>query len=279
MSFHHCHATRVEAGCSDIDISLSRPQVPAPRPRSRRGRPPPGPTAGAADRPRSAGSRARGSGRPSARRPRRRSSAGSRRRRRARSLIAPREALRRERSPPYRSSRATLEQVRRVLARDHERVPARGGSDVHEGDRALVFVDDRRRQLARDDLAEDAVWVAHRAEAYWDGSPAAQARARRTSACSRVSTSPAYCASRELLEQRRPVAAPARSRARAPAHRRAAAASAGPPRASAARRRASPRPRAGAPRSPPARDRRASPAGRRSTAASRRPRPGRVARR
>ena len=49
-----------------------------------------------------------------------------------------------------------------MRARDHERVPARGGGDVHERDRALVFVDDRRGQLAGDDLAEDAVRVGHR---------------------------------------------------------------------------------------------------------------------
>ena len=44
-----------------------------------------------------------------------------------------------------------------MRARDHERVAARRRVDVHEGDRALVLVDDRRGQLARDDLAEEAV--------------------------------------------------------------------------------------------------------------------------
>jgi len=38
-------------------------------------------------------------------------------------------------------------------------VPARRRRDVHECDRALVFGHDARRQLAGDDLAEDAVAV------------------------------------------------------------------------------------------------------------------------
>ena len=72
-----------------------------------------------------------------------------------------------------------------MLARDHQRVAARGGGDVHEGDRALVFVDDLRGQLAGDDLAEDAIGVAHRREAYWDrlrASPARSCERRRAPA-------------------------------------------------------------------------------------------------
>ncbi len=53
------------------------------------------------------------------------------------------------------------QQVHRVCARNHKRMAARGGIDVHEGQRVLVLVDDRRRQLARHDLAEDAVLLAH----------------------------------------------------------------------------------------------------------------------
>ena len=58
--------------------------------------------------------------------------------------------------------RRDLQQVAAVRARDHERVPAGRGCDVHEGQRALVLGDDARGQLARDDLAEDAVGSAHR---------------------------------------------------------------------------------------------------------------------
>ncbi len=47
---------------------------------------------------------------------------------------------------------------------DRKRVPARGRVDVHEGDRVLVFVDDRGGQLACDDLAEDAIRIAHRGQ-------------------------------------------------------------------------------------------------------------------
>ena len=41
----------------------------------------------------------------------------------------------------------------------HERVAARRRVDVHEGDRPLVLGDDRGRELAGDDLAEEAVGV------------------------------------------------------------------------------------------------------------------------
>ena len=54
-----------------------------------------------------------------------------------------------------------VEQIGAVLTRDHERMAAGRGRDVHERDRALVFVDDPGGQLARDDLAEDAVRVSH----------------------------------------------------------------------------------------------------------------------
>ncbi len=57
------------------------------------------------------------------------------------------------------------QQIGGVRARDHEHVAARGGVDVHQGHRALVFADDRPRQLAREDLAEDAVRVVHPVEA------------------------------------------------------------------------------------------------------------------
>ena len=50
-----------------------------------------------------------------------------------------------------------LVQVLGVVARDHERVAPCPRVDVHEGDGVLVLLDDLRRQLARDDLAEQAV--------------------------------------------------------------------------------------------------------------------------
>ena len=46
-----------------------------------------------------------------------------------------------------------------MLAWDHEQVPACAGIDVHECDRALVLVDARGGQVARGDLAEQAVRV------------------------------------------------------------------------------------------------------------------------
>ena len=49
-----------------------------------------------------------------------------------------------------------------MLARDHEQVTARRRVDVHERDRALVLAHARRGDLAGDDLAEQAVGVAHR---------------------------------------------------------------------------------------------------------------------
>ena len=50
-------------------------------------------------------------------------------------------------------------QVARVRPRDDEQVAARRRVDVHERDRALVLGHDRRGDLARDDLAEQAVRV------------------------------------------------------------------------------------------------------------------------
>src|SRR5215218_5424369 len=49
-----------------------------------------------------------------------------------------------------------LEQVLRVGAGDHERVPACPWVDVHERERLLVLLDDLGRELTGDDLAEDA---------------------------------------------------------------------------------------------------------------------------
>ena len=96
----------------------------------------------------------------------------------------------------------------------------------------------RRGQLARDDLAEDAVGVGHRRRSYVASRPApsrAPARARSASACSRVVISPAYCACGELLEQLAEPRARARSRARRRARRRAASGRGGPSRAPAQR--------------------------------------------
>src|SRR5262245_16820581 len=74
---------------------------------------------------------------------------------------------------PFRGGDRALEilvgrvvEVARVVARDHERVPARPWVDVHERDRVLVLLDDLRRQLAGGDLAEDAVFVRHGRAAY-----------------------------------------------------------------------------------------------------------------
>src|SRR5450759_2072382 len=58
--------------------------------------------------------------------------------------------------------RLDAQEVGRVRAWYHERMPAVGGVDVHEGDRPLVFVDDRRGNLIREDLAEEAIRVGHR---------------------------------------------------------------------------------------------------------------------
>ncbi|MNY53708.1 hypothetical protein D3C86_1894880 [compost metagenome] len=44
-----------------------------------------------------------------------------------------------------------------VLLRDHEDVDRRLGVDVAEGDGVIVLVDDLRRDLAGDDLAEETI--------------------------------------------------------------------------------------------------------------------------
>src|SRR6185437_630409 len=69
-----------------------------------------------------------------------------------------------------------------------------------EGDRPLVLVDDRGGQLAGDDLAEDAVGVAHaRKPIRIAGASPAEGGYRSVracaTACSRVAISPAYWAS------------------------------------------------------------------------------------
>ncbi len=56
---------------------------------------------------------------------------------------------------------ADLVEVARVVARDHQGVPSRPRVDVHERDGLLVLVDPLRGQLARHDLAEDAVFAGH----------------------------------------------------------------------------------------------------------------------
>ena len=74
-----------------------------------------------------------------------------------------------------------------MLARDDQQVAARGRVDVHEGDRPLVLGTTRRRDLAGDDLAEEAVGVvhaAHRTRYPWR-SPRA---ARFPAACARPSS-------------------------------------------------------------------------------------------
>ena len=165
------------AGCSGLTIRYRAPEFLRGGRDLAADRPARAPTAAAADRPRSAGSRGRGSGRRvcQAAAPHEFSrftpSAPSR-------SLARRRAAARRAPTAARSSALDAQQVGRVRARDHERVPARRRGDVHEGDRALVFVDDRRGQLAGDDLAEDAVGVAHRAQAYSDRLRAC----RRTSA-------------------------------------------------------------------------------------------------
>ena len=69
-----------------------------------------------------------------------------------------------------------------MLARDDQHVAARGGVDVHERDRALVLVDARRRDLARDDLAEHAVGIGSHGRAdYARAGSRAAARARASS--------------------------------------------------------------------------------------------------
>ena len=56
-----------------------------------------------------------------------------------------------------RSSAADLDQIACVRARHDERVPDGRRVDVEEGERALVLSHDLRRDLAGDDLAEQAI--------------------------------------------------------------------------------------------------------------------------
>ena len=49
-------------------------------------------------------------------------------------------------------------EVGRVMGGNHQHVAVGDGRDVHERDGVLVAVDDARRHLAGDDLAEDAVF-------------------------------------------------------------------------------------------------------------------------
>ena len=83
------------------------------------------------------------------------------------------DALRRAR--PRRPGRRDRSRSRSgTCSRGHdERVTARGRVDVHEGDRALVAVDDGRGQIAGGDLAEQAVRVG----SGHDGQPIPRARA------------------------------------------------------------------------------------------------------
>ena len=105
-----------------------------------------------------AGSRGRGSERPSATPPRRTSSGDSRRRRRGRPWRERPGAWPPRRRPtgPPRRCRAGRSRAR---AGRRARGPG-GGVDVHERDGALVLGDDRRGQLPGDDLAEQAVGIA-----------------------------------------------------------------------------------------------------------------------
>ena len=147
--------------------------------------------------------------------------------------------------------RATLSRSRAVRARDHERVPARGGRDVHEGDRALVFVDDRAPAARRRRSCRRC--SRGRASAHGDGLAARRAARARSASASLARARP------------RPRTAPRRAPRAA---RRAAGPGAMPSsrgqlvaaqqrprrallRASAARRRASRARAAGARRSPP----------------------------
>src|SRR5215218_10745594 len=88
------------------------------------------------------------------------------------------EPLADERSELLRRRRARVEvlapdlqQVLRVLARDHEQVPARRRVDVHECDGSLVLANERGGDLARHDLAEQAIGVSHRRTVLATGRP------------------------------------------------------------------------------------------------------------
>ena len=83
-----------------------------------------------------------------------------------------------------------LGQVGGVRAGDHEAVAARAGVDVHERHRPLVRADDRGGQLARDDLAEDAI---HAASLLSDGPDPSGSRPSPRSVSSPASGSRAPC--------------------------------------------------------------------------------------
>ena len=113
-------------------------------------------------------------------------------------------------------------EVPRVVARDHERVAARPRVDVHERDRVLVLLDDLGGQLARHDLAEDAV-VGHGRAAYsqpdapeaavQDGADACAIRRERAPG-SRAPTAAPACARSSCRRCRRSRSARRRSRPR-----------------------------------------------------------------
>ncbi len=113
-----------------------------------------------------------------------------------RSFIAARDPLRGDEDGPQFVS-LDLEQIPHMPAGDDERMAGGRRSDVHERDRALVLVNDLAGELPRDDLAEDAVWIAHCAPAAYRspcGGWVTSSRARSI-ACSELVISPAKLAS------------------------------------------------------------------------------------
>ncbi len=65
--------------------------------------------------------------------------------------------------------RVDRQEVSRVLTRYDKRMASRRGIDVHERNSALVFINDRRRQFADNDLAEDAIGIGHLPKPSRDG--------------------------------------------------------------------------------------------------------------
>ena len=61
-------------------------------------------------------------------------------------------------SEPFRRQ---VEQAGRMVFRDDQRVARVGGVDIHEGQRAVILEQFEARDVAGDDLAEDAVLVVH----------------------------------------------------------------------------------------------------------------------
>ena len=196
---------RIGSSSRDLESSSSAPplgSVAAMRAISSMS-PPRGSTGASAGRPRSVGSRGCGSGRPSARRRAAGVDQVERRRARASSRIRSARPARRRAWPRSSGDR---QQVVGVLARDHERVAARGGVDVHERDRVLVLSRAiSAGRVAGDDRAEDAARDPGRA---WRrrlaGTGCRRLQARRCeSACSRVATSPANWAAASSRPPRR----------------------------------------------------------------------------